>query len=73
MAGPIQAWRVLKDSEIEPAAVAGATVFDCVVPDYGAANQDSRRTGIRHVAVTFDPAGGYPYFTIPERDLEPLA
>lgn len=39
--------------------------------DHGAANQDSRRTGVRHLAVTIDPTGGYPFFTVGRRDLKP--
>lgn len=45
-------------------------VFECIRDDHGCANQDTRATGIPHIAVTFDPKGGYPFFTVPRRDLK---
>jgi len=52
-------------------AKAGDVVYECIKPDHGAANHDSRRTGVRHLAVTLDPAGGYPFFTVARCDLTP--
>lgn len=51
---------------------AGTVVYDSRKYDYGLASDDSRFTGIPHVAVTLDPSGGYPVFTVPQRDLESL-
>ena len=52
-------------------AKAGDVVFDCLLSDYGCASDDTRGLGYEHVSVTKDPAGGYPFFTVPVRDLEP--
>lgn len=49
----------------------GQTVYSCKGYDYGCANDDSRRLNLRHVSVTLDPEGDYPFFTIPAEDLEP--
>lgn len=49
---------------------AGTIVYDPAVYDYGLSSDDSRYTGITHVSVTLDPAGGYPLFTVAEHDLE---
>lgn len=72
MADPPPAFALLRPHPDEPAAVAGATVFEFLQDDFGCANQDTRRTGRRHLAVTFDPAGGYPFFTMAMEDLEPI-
>jgi hypothetical protein len=66
------AFRLLHAHPDEPAAVPGATVYECLQDDFGCAHQETRRTGRRHLAVTFDPAGGYPFFTMPAEDLEPI-
>lgn len=66
-------YRVIVDSEIEPRAVAGMIVYRCKGWDYGMANDDTRLTGIEHISVTLDAGGGYPFFTIPKRDLEMVA
>lgn len=50
-------------------AKAGDTVFDCRVSDYGCARDDTLALGIEHTSVTLDPDGGYPFFTVPVRDL----
>lgn len=65
------AFRLLRDQPGEADALTGAIVYECLKDDFGAANQDSRRTGARHLAVTFDPAGGYPFFTVRKSDLAP--
>lgn len=56
----------------EQLALIGETVYDYAGWDYGCANDDTRYTGVKHVTVTKDPNGGTPFFTIPERDLEPV-
>jgi hypothetical protein len=65
------AFRLLHAHPHEPAALPGATVCECLQDDFGCANQDTCRTGRRHLTVTFDPAGGYPFFAMPAEDLEP--
>jgi hypothetical protein len=70
MGGP-RSYKLLADSEIEPSAKAGTVVYDCRGYDYGTANDDNLLTGIAHRSVTLDPTGDYPFFTVPERDLEP--
>ncbi len=50
--------------------VPGETVYRCTGHDYGCANDDTIVTGIRHISVTKDANGEYPFFTIPEDDLE---
>jgi hypothetical protein len=51
---------------------AGTIVFDCYEYDYGLSNDDSRITGIRHISVTLDSDGRYPFFTVPEYQLEKI-
>lgn len=51
---------------------AGTTVYASMGCDYGCANDDSRATGIEHVSVTLKSDGGYPFFTVPKRDLHPI-
>jgi hypothetical protein len=65
------AFRLLCDQPGETALAAGTLVYECLKDDFGAANQDSRRTGDRHLAVTMDPEGGYPFFTVRRKDLAP--
>lgn len=50
----------------------GDIVYDLVKPDYGLANQDTRKTGIEHKSVTLDENGDYPSFTIPVNQLEEI-
>lgn len=57
------AFVMLSDSKIEPAAKKGTTVYACSKPDYGCANDDTRHTGVEHVSLTLDPTGDYPFFT----------
>lgn len=66
-----QAYRVKKDSGLEPRAAAGSIVYSLRGHDYGLASDDTRMTGIEHVSVTLKPDGDYPSFTIPRADLEP--
>lgn len=60
---------VLVDSGLEPKARAGTVVFRPKGWDYGAANDDTRVTGVEHISVTLSSSGDYPFFTIPKRDL----
>lgn len=45
-------------------------VYDCVYYDYGISDDDTRLTGLKYISVTRDENGNYPFFTIPEEDLE---
>lgn len=65
-----QRYRLLKDSKIEPEARAGMTVYRCLKHDYSIAEEDRLMTGIPHVPVTLKSSGDYPFFTVPEPDLE---
>lgn len=65
-------YRLLKDAETCEEAKVGATVFDCNNHDYGLANDDTRLTGIEHKSVTLKEDGGYPFFTVPTKDLEEI-
>ena len=47
-------------------------VYELVHSDYGSANTDTCATGIRHVSVTLDPTGNYPFFTIPHNYIAEL-
>lgn len=69
----IKTFEMLVDSQIEPKATKGTIVFDCVKHDYGLANDDTRMTGIKHTSVTLDAGGGYPFFTVPVKDIKPLS
>lgn len=64
------AFKVLKDSKLEPQAKAGTTIYSCAYCDYGCAGDDTRITGIEHRSFTLKPDGGYPFFTMPVRDVE---
>lgn len=66
----MQAFKLLKDSKLEPKATAGATVYEIRGWDYGIASDDTQITGIPHTSVTLDPEGGPPSFTIPVSHLE---
>lgn len=65
-------FRVLADRYIGDTlhAAAGTTVYGAKGYDYGVAADDSRFTGLLHRSVTLNEDGDYPFFTIPERDLE---
>lgn len=65
-------YRLKTDSQITDAK-AGDIVYDCLYADYGVANDDTRILGYRHISVTLDKDGGYPFFTHPLRDLEEMA
>jgi len=61
---------MLKDSTIEPSVKAGQVVYRCMKYDYGLAADDTALTGVKHISVVLNPDGDYPYFTVPESDLE---
>jgi hypothetical protein len=63
-------YKLLKDSTIQSNAKAGMMVYTCKNPDYGVANHDTRMTGEKHISVTLDPEGGYPFFTVRVSNLE---
>lgn len=65
-------YRMLRDATTDATAVAGSIVYGCAKYDYGLASDDTRMTGIQHVSVTFNPDGDYPFFTVPEHDLEEI-
>jgi len=50
----------------------GDLVYECTKVDYGAAESDSYYTGQKHMSVTLEEDGGYPFFTIPIHNLEEL-
>lgn len=50
----------------------GVIVYDFVYADYGCVNEDTRRSGQEHIAVTLDSNGAGNFFTIPVDDLEEL-
>ena len=49
---------------------AGKTVYSYQGHDYGLARDDSMATGVEHTAVTYNPNGGTPFFTVPVRCLK---
>lgn len=69
----ITKYRLLADAvNSKGLAKQGDVVCKCRFYDYGCASDDSRILGIPHISVTMAQDGGYPFFTVPERDLEPL-
>jgi hypothetical protein len=67
-----EGFTVTRADRAASAVEVGAVVYRCKGWDYGCANDDTRHTGIEHTSVTLDPAGGYPFFTIPKADLRCL-
>ena len=65
-------YRVLKDSRLEKRAKTGTIVYDLRWSDTGISGSDTRNTGIKHISVTLDENGDYPFFTIPVTDLEKI-
>jgi hypothetical protein len=66
-------YRMLRNSDLEPKAVAGTVVYASAKHDYGLADDDTRITGVRHISVTLNSDGDYPFFTVPEGNVERLA
>ncbi|NEM18276.1 hypothetical protein G3V96_26440 [Escherichia coli] len=50
----------------------GVIVYQARVSDYGMASEDSDIMGCTWISVTYDPAGGYPLFTVPKSALKEL-
>jgi hypothetical protein len=65
-------YRMLKDSDLEPKAVAGSVVYACAYYDYGVADDDTRLSGKPHISVTLNSNGSYPFFTVPEDAVEQI-
>lgn len=63
---------LLKDSEYESSAKAGMIVYDFYKADFGLSVEDTKSTGVRHISVTLNEDGDYPFFTVPEHDLEEI-
>jgi len=63
-------YRLLQDATTNKDAVAGTVVYSCAKHDYGLADDDTRMTGVRHVSVTLNPDGDYPFFTVHEDSIE---
>lgn len=68
----IRAWRLRADRVIrgEVCGKAGDVVYALKGYDYGCASDDTRILGVAHTSVTLDPAGDYPFFTVPVGDME---
>ncbi len=66
-----KAFTMLADSRLEPKAVKGSMVYAITGHDYGLASDDTRLTGVKHMSVTLNADGSYPFFTVPESSLEP--
>jgi hypothetical protein len=65
-------YRLRRDAVTCTEAVAGTIVYRWTQYDYGLAAEDTEMTGVPHISVTLNADGNYPYFTVLERDLEPL-
>jgi hypothetical protein len=65
----LQAYRLKAPAHEHPA---GTICYRCQKYDYGCANDDTRMLGRKHVSMTLDPEGDYPFFTAAEDDLEPV-
>ena len=63
-------YRLLNDSTTNPAVKAGSIVYDLKGWDYGCSSDDTRAFNEKWNAVTLKEDGGYPFFTVPEKDLE---
>lgn len=57
---------------VDKLATKGDIVYQCTKYDYGCASEDSHFSGFKHMSVTLDPTGDYPFFTIPVHNLEEL-
>jgi hypothetical protein len=44
-------------------------VYQCLEDDFDWAMIDTRMTGVTHISVTADPAGGYPCWSMPLHEL----
>ena len=62
---PIKKYKLLTDSQHDPRAKKGMTVYEFMHHDYGLSRDDTIYTGVEHRSYTLDPDGGYPSFTHP--------
>lgn len=69
----VDKYKMLKDSKLESRAKAGTIVYRYGGYDYGCSNDDRRYTGIEHEAMTLQPDGSGPFFTVPVPDMEKQA
>lgn len=51
---------------------AGSIVYECSKNNYGLVSDDERATGVKHIAVTENPDGDYPFITAPVSILEEI-
>lgn len=63
-------YRILTDSVTSLRARKDTVVYELLHHDWGAAESDTMETLMKHVAVTLDATGDYPFFTVPELYLE---
>lgn len=66
-----RAYRLLRDSEIEPSARAGTVVYGLMGWDHGCAAADAKAMGSPCRSVTLRPDGQPPFFVVPVQDLCP--
>ena len=66
----MQKYRLLNDSNLEPAAKAGSIVYQLKGWDYGSANDYIRAFGYEFQSVTLKEDGDYPFFVVRKKDLE---
>lgn len=65
-------YRLLKDSKLEPKAVAGSVVYRLRKHDYGLSRDDERILGYPCESVTLNSDGDYPSFVVPLHDLQEI-
>jgi len=63
-------YRIKKAGTNSMGYAAGTICYDVSKWDYGCSSDDTRHTGIEHVAVTLNADGDYPFFTVVKDDLE---
>ncbi|WP_395449053.1 hypothetical protein ACHMW7_03860 [Aminobacter sp. UC22_36] len=71
----VQAYVLVEQLELPEEALTltkGTMVFQCVQGTYGLVDSDTRMTGRPHIAITFDPDGGYPFYAVPLSMLRPV-
>ncbi|GJE08426.1 hypothetical protein AOPFMNJM_3763 [Methylobacterium jeotgali] len=68
-----RAYRMVRDSEIEPGATAGTVVYELAGWDVGCAAADTQALGTECLSVTLKPDGSPPFFVVPVRDLSACA
>jgi hypothetical protein len=69
----MQAYRVLKQSDIEPKATPGTIIYPLAMCDYGLGSDDSRMFGVACQSFTLNPEGDYPGFVMKMQDVEKVA